>query len=78
MTDQEIRDLWPDSVRLSGKHSPAIYEFARLVAAREREACAALVEEACVHVGCTAAEAEGLVRRTRDALADAIRKRGES
>ena len=37
------------------------------------EAAAKACEEGCVQIGCTALEAEGVVRRARDALAAAIR-----
>lgn len=43
----------------------------------ERAACASLCEEACLDVGASALEAEGVGRRTRDALAKAIRARSE-
>lgn len=41
------------------------------------ERCAGIVDEGCVQIGCTAIEAEGLVRTTRDVLAAAIRAERE-
>jgi hypothetical protein len=60
-------------------HQMRAYGDARAAAAvqAERERCASFCEEACLQIGCTASEAEGVVRRTRDALATGIR-RGET
>jgi hypothetical protein len=44
----------------------------------DKEACADLAESGHFDIGCTAIEAEGIVRRTRDAIAAGIRARGES
>jgi len=39
----------------------------------ERARCAYIAREECLAVGCTGPEAEGVVRRTRDVIAERIR-----
>lgn len=38
----------------------------------ERDKCVMLAKQACIDVGCTADEATTVVRRTREAIANAI------
>ena len=69
MTDKELWELWRQAVESGGGEripTTTVVRFARLVAAREREAVAAEVALALK------------VRMPHDLLLDAIRKRGES
>lgn len=71
MTDEEIRAGWvatyDDDMRRR------VMSFARAIIAAERERCAKICEGSPVQIGCSMIEAEGVVRRTRNALAAEIR-----
>lgn len=64
--------LVTEAERLRHRHNRHILDRQDAVAA-ERERCASLAEEGCLDIGCTAIEAEGAVRRTRNAIAITIR-----
>lgn len=63
----------PRDMKLSPAHELLILEEIKAAG----EECASLAEEACLDIGVTAIEAAGIVRRTRNAIAAAIRNGGK-
>ena len=76
MTQDEIEHMWKvasnDPSHDTNWHDPVVIAFAKLVAAKEREACAMVCDTEWDGDADTFTEAE-----TSNALASAIRARGE-
>jgi hypothetical protein len=73
MTQDEIDTMWQQAMRQSIEEGEMFtrYHFAKLVAAKEREACAKLLES-------RKTGANDLIDAVRDMEAQAIRARGQA
>jgi hypothetical protein len=72
MTEERAREIATAGFNPGTRVHAQIVELILSVCAEERKACAEACREECVDIDCSAIEAESVVRRTRNALAQAI------